>query len=101
MGERIRVPKIKKRDGRIVDFEPKKISTAILKALSSVEEEDEKLAETLSKEVTRIAGEKFQDEIPTVENIQDIVEKVLIENRHAEAAKAYILYRQEVFWCRG
>ena len=47
------------------------------------------------REVVDLIGKKFGDAIPTVEDVQDIVEKVLIENGHAKTAKAYILYRKQ------
>ncbi len=92
----MQVKKIKKRDGRIVDFDKEKIATAIWKAAKSVGGKDRNLAEKLADEVVRILEEKYDGHtIPTVEDVQDIVEKVLIENGHAKTAKAYILYRQE------
>jgi ribonucleoside-diphosphate reductase alpha chain len=84
-----------KRDGRLVDFQPEKITNAVFKALKEVGEEDKGLAKKLSSEAVGIAGREFVDRAPTVEDVQDIVERVLIENRHADAAKAYILYRQK------
>jgi len=94
MGGASAVSKITKRDGRVVRFNAAKIAAAISKALKEVGE-DERLAEPLAQEVVRRVEKEFKDEIPSVEDVQDIVEKVLIENRHAKAAKAYILYRQK------
>ncbi|MGD9131129.1 MAG: vitamin B12-dependent ribonucleotide reductase [Candidatus Bathyarchaeota archaeon] len=91
----VRVSKIKKRDGRIVDFDENKIADAILKALKAVKREDEKLARKLSEEVVRLLNERFENKIPSVENVQDLVEEVLIRNGYADVAKAYILYRQK------
>jgi len=90
-----KVSKIRKRDGRIVDFDPSKIANAIYKALTAVKMRNKELAEKLSREVVIIVEEKFKDRIPTVEDVQDIVERVLIKNGYAEAAKAYILYRHK------
>ena len=88
------VTKIKKRDGRIVPFDKEKITNAIWKAAQAVDGKDRKEAERLADIVTKIINEKYSDEnIPGVEDIQDIVEKVLIEEGHAKTAKAYILYR--------
>ena len=87
------VSKIRKRDGRIVDFDPRKISNAIYKAFKAVGTEDGETAERLSMEVVRIVEDRFKDKIPSVEDVQDIVEKVLIKNGYAEVAKAYIIYR--------
>ena len=89
------IEKIRKRDGRIVSFEQEKITNAIFKAAQAVGGTDRKRAKQLSDEVVDIVAENFVDKIPTVENIQDIVEKVLVECGHYKTAKAYILYREE------
>lgn len=87
---------VKKRDGRVVDFDQDKITIAIYKAAKAVGGSDRKTAKKLSDQVVEILDEKFKNhEVPTVEEIQDAVEKVLIENGHAKTAKAYILYRQK------
>ncbi len=86
---------IKKRDGRIDEFDRKRISRAIFKAARSVGGEDYERAERLTDEVVAILEERFRGKIPEVEEVQDIVEKVLIENGHAKTAKAYILYRRK------
>jgi ribonucleoside-diphosphate reductase alpha chain len=95
MGAKKAYSKIIKRDGRVVRFNSEKIAVAISKALKSVGEDDKHLAEKLSGQVARRVRTKFKDKMPTVEDVQDIVEKVLIESKHAKAAKAYILYRQK------
>jgi ribonucleoside-triphosphate reductase len=90
------VEKIRKRDGRIVPFEQEKITNAIFKAAQAVGGTDRELAKKLSDQVIVLINEKFNSKtIPTVENVQDIVEKVLVENGHYRTAKAYILYREE------
>ncbi|MCM8759038.1 MAG: ATP cone domain-containing protein, partial [Candidatus Omnitrophica bacterium] len=86
---------IKKRDGRIVPFEKSKIADAIFKAAQSVGGQDRYLAEDLAEAVTVYLNKEFLGKIPTVEEIQDIVEKVLIKTGHAKTAKAYILYREK------
>jgi ribonucleoside-diphosphate reductase alpha chain len=91
----VKVSKITKRDGRIVAFDENKIAGAILKALKAVKREDGKLARKLSEKVVRLLNERFKDKIPSVENVQDLVEEVLIRNGYADVAKAYILYRQK------
>lgn len=83
---------VRKRDGRIVPFDKKKIADAIFKAAQSVGGEDRLLAEELAEAVTFYLN-KMGKEIPDIEEIQDAVEKVLIETGHAKTAKAYILYR--------
>src|SRR3989339_598431 len=85
---------IKKRDGTIVLFNRWKITNAILNASKSVGKDDKKEAEILTEKVITILEYNFIDKIPTVEDIQDIVERVLIKRGHSEIAKAFILYRQ-------
>lgn len=89
------IKKIIKRDGRIVDFDQERIVNAIFKAAKAVGGEDRRLAAELSIQVVSILIEKYDDTIPTVEDVQDVVERVLIENGHARTAKAYILYRRQ------
>jgi len=90
------VTKVHKRDGSIVIFEKDKIFNAIWKAAQAVGGKDRKRAQYLTDEVIKILNQKFNNRsIPSVEEIQDIVEKVLIENGHAKTAKAYILYRDQ------
>jgi ribonucleoside-diphosphate reductase alpha chain len=88
----MKLSKIKKRDGRIVDYDKEKVAEAIFKAAQSVGGEDKKLAKKLAEKVEELVIESEQ-KIPDVEFIQDCVEKVLIENGHAKTAKAYIIYR--------
>ena len=85
---------IRKRDGRIENFQPAKITVAIGKAFKAVGIEDSKAPSELAERVIGIAEEKFPDSVPGVEDIQDIVERVLIDAGYADVAKAYILYRQ-------
>ncbi len=86
---------IVKRDGRIALFNTQKIADAIYKSAQSIGGNDYKEAERLSLKVYNKAEKIYADNIPTVEQIQDIVEKVLIEEGHANTSKAYILYRYE------
>lgn len=87
---------IKKRDGQVVEFCQKKITNAIFAAAKSVDGENQKLAEILSDKVIAIIEYKFDSSsIPTVEKIQDIVEKVLIKTGHSKTAKSYILHRNQ------
>jgi ribonucleoside-diphosphate reductase alpha chain len=88
--------KIRKRDGKLYDFDERKITEAIYKAAKAVGGRDREKAKALSSIVVQILKERFDgDTYPTVEQVQDIVEKVLIEAGHAKTAKAYILYRQK------
>ena len=87
---------IKKRDGRLVPYDEAKIAAAIDRAFVAAESgkgEDE--AERLAKIVTREMNAKENNETPSVEDIQDQVERVLIAEGYAKTAKAYILYRAE------
>ena len=86
--------KIIKRSGDIVPFDQDKITIAIFKAAKAVGGSDFIRAKELSGQVVA-AYQKNNKGIPTVEEIQDIVEEVLIESGHAKTAKAYILYRQQ------
>ncbi len=89
------ITRIQKRNGDIVDFDVRKIENAIFAAAKSVGGDNRETAERLSKIVANILTEAHGASIPTVEDIQDIVEKVLIEEGHAKTAKAYILYRRK------
>ncbi|MEA1962566.1 MAG: ribonucleoside triphosphate reductase [Bacillota bacterium] len=89
------ISKIKKRDGRIESFETEKISRAIFRAARAVGGKDYKTAVELADKVVEIAQYVDDDEIATVEGIQDLVEKVLVKNGHYKTAKAYILYRKQ------
>ena len=87
---------IVKRTGSVVPFNPQRITNAIYRAAVAVGGRDRSIAEGLTRQVVEILEEQTPPgEAPTVEEIQDIVEKVLIENGHAKVAKAYILYREE------
>ncbi|MCR5718223.1 MAG: anaerobic ribonucleoside triphosphate reductase [Oscillospiraceae bacterium] len=85
---------ITKRDGRKVPFTMEKIINAIFRAAKAVGGTDYEEAGRTAEEVCRLLEEKYGD-MPTVEQVQDLVEKVLIERGHAQTAKAYILYRYE------
>ncbi|MCF8010616.1 MAG: anaerobic ribonucleoside-triphosphate reductase [Clostridiales bacterium] len=84
---------VKKRDGREVPFEESKITDAIFEAAKAVGGEDRQLAMELTIEVLKLLKKKYNGQIFSVENVQDAVEKVLIENGHAKTAKVYILHR--------
>ncbi|NLY52902.1 MAG: ribonucleoside triphosphate reductase [Firmicutes bacterium] len=83
---------IRKRDGRIVPFDRERIAIAIYKAGRAVGNPDKELADRLAAQVV---ARLPQDEMPTVEVVQDVVEQVLIESGQAAMAKAYILYREQ------
>lgn len=91
------IQKIKKRSGEIVEFDQAKITEAIWKAAKSVGGQNKEMATQISNQVTAVLEVFFKDEtnIPTVEQTQDLIEKILIEGGHAKTAKAYILYREQ------
>ncbi|MFH1222306.1 MAG: ribonucleotide reductase N-terminal alpha domain-containing protein [Candidatus Micrarchaeota archaeon] len=88
------ISKVRKRDGKILPFDKEKITNAIFKAAESVGGKNRAESERVADLVVKMIDEKFkEDYVPSVEDIQDIVEKALIEAGHAATAKAYILYR--------
>jgi len=89
------IKQIVKRDQSVVPFRREKIVLAIFKAASSVGGSDFAKSEELAAEVVGMAEAKYPNGIADVEGIQDLVEKVLIENGHAKTAKAFILYREK------
>ena len=91
-----KIKSVVKRSGAMVPFNPDRITNAIYRAAVAVGGRDRDTAEGLSQQVVKMLEASTPDGyIPTVEEIQDLVEKVLIENGHAKVAKAYILYREE------
>jgi len=91
----VKITQVKKRDGRIVDFKPEKIEKAIKKALIASKQGNGEISKELTKEVIDLLQKRFENKIPSVEDIQDIVEEVLILADYPKAAKAYILYREQ------
>jgi ribonucleoside-triphosphate reductase len=91
-----KIIKIKKRDGTVVNFDQKKITDAVLKAVTATGQGDGKKSRKVSDRVIQILNRRFKkDEIPQVEQVQDIVEEVLILEGLVETAKSYILYREQ------
>lgn len=90
-----KIKEVRKRDGRLVPFDERKIADAIFKAAQAVGGQDRQLAEELAGVVTMFLEREFDGGIPGIEDIQDVVERVLIETGHARTAKAYILYREK------
>jgi len=86
--------KIIKRDGRIVDYDISKIENAIVKAMMALGEGDVRDCRKLAKITELELTEKFENKLPTVEDIQDTVESVLMANGYGNVAKCYILYRK-------
>lgn len=89
------IKKIIKRDGRMVDYDVNKIAEAIFKAAQVLGGKDKDMAKYLARQTEVYLLERCHTPVPSVEQIQDAVEKILIENGHARTAKEYILYRAE------
>ena len=93
---RNKITHVKKRSGAIVPFKQERIANAIYRAVVAVGGRDKEKAGELAERVVRILNENFDEKkYPHIEDVQDVVEKVLIENGHAKVAKEYILYREE------
>ena len=91
-----KITQVIKRTGAIVPFTPERITNAIYRAAVEVGGRDRKTSEELAMQVVALLEQNRPDGyMPHIEEIQDLVEKVLIENGHAKVAKAYILYRDE------
>lgn len=89
------VSRIKKRDGQVTDFVQAKITEAVFKAMKAHSLDDRRAAQSISDIVTFMIEDKFAGyTIPSVEQIQDIVEMVLMKQGYHEIAKSYILYRE-------
>ena len=97
--------KVKKRDGRIVDFDSSKIINAVLAAFKQVDGEISEYAKTKAQNIADyIEGYYIEDDdtyIPGIEDIQDLVEKGLMSSKRKDVAKAYVLYREERTRQRG
>ena len=85
---------VEKRDGRIVPFDKRKISNAILKAMKASNHTDKKVANRIANEISKMPYKIFK-----IEEIQDIVEEKLMASSFKDVAKAYIIYRQENILC--
>jgi ribonucleoside-diphosphate reductase alpha chain len=91
-----KLTQVRKRDGSLEHFQPEKISVAISKALHSVKGKDGKAAKRLAEQVVASLERHFSSRvIPSVEDVQDVVEEILVKNKLADVAKAFILYRQQ------
>lgn len=93
--QQIMITKIKKRDGREAPFNIEKIANAIFKAASEIGGQNYQTAMDLAEKVAIYIEQEMNTNTPTVEEIQDAAEKILIETGHAKTAKEYILYRAE------
>ncbi|MFW6102049.1 MAG: vitamin B12-dependent ribonucleotide reductase [Chloroflexota bacterium] len=90
-----KITQIRKRDGSVVKFEPEKIKGAIRKALVATSTDGEEIAAELAEHVVQTVKARFAGEIPTVEDVQDVVEEILMAQGYTTVAKAYILYRKQ------
>ncbi|MDD5644532.1 MAG: anaerobic ribonucleoside-triphosphate reductase [bacterium] len=88
-----KVTYVRKRDGRLVPFNKRKIAEAIFKAAKAVGGENRELADELAEAVSFYLHKKYSEAAPNIEEIQDMAEKILVETGHTKTAKAYILYR--------
>ncbi len=95
------IKQVKKRDDHLVSFDQEKITQALLKSLSASDTDGREMAEKLSDQVVETLNERFSKDVPGVEDIQDIVEETLMKNKAFEAARAYILYRDQRRRVRG
>ncbi|MFQ5822310.1 MAG: ribonucleoside triphosphate reductase, partial [Candidatus Heimdallarchaeota archaeon] len=87
---------VRKRDGRLAEFDQNRITNAIKKAFEAVDRRNVDKSRELSDEVVEVMEKRFGEEgVPTVEEIQDLVEETLIKNKFVEVSKAYILYRHQ------
>lgn len=84
-----------KRDGQVVPYDRSRITNAIFKAAASTGGFGFEGADHLSSIVEQRTADSYAGQVPTVEDLQDIVEAVLMENGHIKTARAYIIYRQK------
>jgi ribonucleoside-triphosphate reductase len=95
-GEKKRITRVVKRDGRVVKFEQDKITRAVMKAFAETNEGAEKDAQKVSAKVVQLLNKECKKgQVPEIEEIQDLVERVLMILDFEETAKAYILYREQ------
>ena len=91
-----KIRKIKKRNGEIADFDQEKIRNAVFKAITATGQGDGVISKKVSDKVVEVLNRRFRnEEIPTVEQVQDIVEEILILEGLVDTARSYILYREQ------
>ena len=91
-----RIEYVLKRDGRVSEFDQEKITEAVFKAFKANNNYEREKAEKISEQVASILKVVYKDgKMPTVENVQDIVETTLLNNGYTTIAKSYILYRDQ------
>ena len=91
------IRRIRKRDGHEVPFDESKITTAVMKAAKAVDHQNPmEVGQEITRQIVSLLEIFYKEEgVPTVEQVQDLVEKILIEKGYASIAKAYILYREQ------
>jgi len=89
------ITKIRKRDGRVVDFDSSRIKDAVHRAFVAVELENGERAEIVTEEVVRLLGERFEERVPSVEDAQDLVVEVLKKRGYGKVAEEYQVYREK------
>jgi len=89
------ITKTRKRDGRIFDFDSSRIKDAIHRAFVAVELENGKRAESTTEEVVQLLEKKFEERIPSVEDVQDLVVEVLKKRGYEKVAMEYQVYRKK------
>jgi len=90
------IKQIIKRSGKIVEFDQEKIVEAVFKAMQAIGRDDRKFAKKITDDVINKITDKFHERsIPAIEDLQDMIEEAMIENKMIKAAKAYILYREQ------
>ena len=95
-GGKNRITRVVKRDGRVVPFDEKKITKAVTKAFAETGEGKEAEAKKVSAKVVQLLNQNYKKGyVPEIEEIQDLVERVLMILDFEETAKAYILYREQ------
>jgi len=94
--EKNHIERIQKRDGRTVAFEQEKITEAVHKAIIAANQGNGEESKKVSDKVISLLNRRFKKgEVPTVEQVQDIVEEALMLEDLVDTAKAYILYREQ------
>jgi len=95
VSKKAKIIKIHKRDGSLDIFDPKKITEAVHKALTSTGQGDGPVAKKVTQRAVSLLEKRLKGSVPSVEQVQDIVEEVLILENLVETARAYILYREQ------
>jgi len=90
-----KITKVKKRTGEVVDFNKDKIKIAISKAMVATDSLNELVLESVVDKIVLVLESKFMTKVPSVEDVQDVIEYVLIASELSVIAKAYILYRED------